>query len=376
MWQLLRDRRARILLPQWSFYLWELVVLVMAVRRFPDHAVLDIGAVFILRAIMPWVVGGLGASIDTWPLVTAWRRVLGGLTLASVGVLLVPGPVWWLAVAALEAGQALAKPLGRKVLYAGLEGDARKRWVTWMGTVENIAMPTAYALILTAGPVAGIVVMIGSYGLAAWAGGAMSPERSMAAPPRKPAYAALWHTTWAHPVARRLWWKIVMFALVVPPINAIGGLVVLSRFHVPEAWVGFLFAGLSFGAIGGYRYADRLPERRSLVVVAVGFLGLATSPDLFLATLSMAVIGMGYGAFVAVQRQTVATQIPDDQRGQIQLLRQQGTAAGTAVGTAVVLGLWAVAPAIAWLALCLGAGGLAVVPYVGGRSSWSTALLS
>ena len=349
-------RTGSALVPAWSTYLWEIAVLVLAAAKFPHHLVLAIAiaAVYILRSLAPFATASVAAAIDTWPLARAWQRLMISLGIASVAALIIPGSAWWIAVVALELGHALVTPLSRKVLYAGLEANDRKILVKWLGTAENIAMPVAYAVMLVFGPTVGLLIMAASYGTIAYALPAAIHSVVASTPTERPSWMALWRTTRSHPIAWKALLALLPIAALLAPLNPLSAILVHSRFHAGEAWVGLLFAGLSIGTIGGYQWASHLPIRRSIPLIVVGLLGLAMSPSLIVATASLAVMGLGFGAFMSAQRQVIATQIPDDQRGQIQLMRQAAIAAATIAGTLIVLGAWAIAPDLAWILLVIG----------------------
>lgn len=354
-------RRATAALgPAWSNYLWEIAVLVLAALKFPHHLVLAVGAVYIIRAMMPLVTARLAAGIDTWPLARAWQILLVGLAVASAGALLLVGPSWWIAVVALEAGQSLVNPIGRKVIYAGLAPDGRKALIRWMGTAENLAMPIAYGILLVAGPTMGLIAMMAAYGLVAFAVpvAARTIQPALTNAHAGPSWATLRATTRSHPAAWNALLGLLPVAGVLTPVNPLAALVVIHRFHAPEAWVGLIFAGLAVGTMGGYRWADHLPPRRAMVLMAVGLVGLAVSPDLGLASAALAVSGVGFGGFMSAQRVLIATQVEDTIRGQVQLIRQVGIAAATILGTLLILGAWAIQPEWAWVILLGGSLGL------------------
>jgi hypothetical protein len=148
----------------------------------------------------------------------------------------------------------------------------------------------AGGLIAAVGPEACFAVNAGTYGVMAWALWTL-PQRSMPRSDGDVPFRAAVKRALANPMLEIVIGGSLTFALLVAPIEQLAP-VIAHRHGEGAQLIGFLFAGLAAGGIVGTVLRARLERRGvplarliggSLVATAIGMLGLALAPDIFVA---------------------------------------------------------------------------------------------
>ncbi|NLG63738.1 MAG: MFS transporter [Candidatus Cloacimonetes bacterium] len=274
-------------------------------------------AVISALAFVPWLVFGLpaGMIVDRFDrrYVMASANVIRFGVAAALAVLTASGQLnlWWLFAGVLVFG--LGETLFDNATNAAIPGVVTRPQLDRANGWMQAAQVTIDSFIAT--PIAGVLFAL-SLALPLWVGAAgyvvpvvltlllpISAARTLGetgeAKPAVPLRVAM-HYLWSHRYLRTM----VVFTSLVGSALAFGQasslLLFLDEFHVPEAVIGFVTAGIGLGALVGSLIASTLVTRfgrgpimlSANLVAAVGFICTGFAPEII-----TAVIGYAVGAF-------------------------------------------------------------------------------
>ena len=247
----------------------------LAQRRDPRRLAIGLA----LLQVLPPALLAVIAALDADTQLIIYALVLGGGILNALAL----APTTWI------SSHSVPSELRRQAIG---ESSVAYNLARFFGPV------VAGGLIAAVGPEACFAVNAATYVLMAWALWTL-PQRSMPEGARDVSFRTAVQRAFANPVLGIVIVGSLTFALLVAPIEQLAP--VIARRHGEGAHlIGFLFAGLATGGILGTVLRTRLDRRgvpvdrligSSLLATAIGMIGLALAPNIFIAVAALVCCG-------------------------------------------------------------------------------------